>query len=320
MTNRVIQSVITSFEESLRLDHWLANRFDYHSRSAWQKLIRSGTIKVNGSLSKPSKKLVRGDRVNYAIGNINEPDVDASYQILYEGKELLVINKPGNLPCHPAGKFFKHSLWFLLKNIYKDFWIINRLDRETSGIVIIAKSIASARILYDQFESQEIIKKYLVLVEHNGPEYFNVNGCLEMDSTSDVRKKQRLVENNFESINSISICFNKLQERSGLSLYEAVPKTGKLHQIRAALWSLGFPVVGDKIYGMDDHLYLRFISNSLTTEDYQSLKAPRQVLHANKIKFYHPLTKEFMTVTAPLTQDLVNLLMQYDFNINNYVA
>ncbi len=320
MTNRVIQSVITSFEESLRLDHWLANRFNYHSRSEWQKLIRSGTIKVNGLISKPSKKLIRGDQVNYVIGNINEPEVDTSFQILYEDRELLIINKSGNLPCHPAGKFFKHSLWYLLKNIYTEIWIINRLDRETSGLVIIAKSIDVAKRLYCQFESQEIVKNYLVLVEHSGPESIDVNGCLEMDPTSDVRKKQRLVENSSELKNFVSIQFNKLQESHGLSLYEAVPKTGKLHQIRAALCSFGLPVVGDKIYGIDDHLYLRFISNCLTVEDYQSLRAPRQVLHANKIKFYYPLRNEYMMVTAPLTQDLVNLLMQYNFNIDRYVA
>ncbi len=307
-STRHAQVTISQSEEALRLDYWLARRFTYHSRHYWQQEIRRGRVQINSERAKSSRKLCIGDRINYEFPSHPEPAVDPRFEVILEDGDVLVINKPGNLPCHPAGKYFHNTLWQLLKCRLDEFWLVNRLDRETSGVVMVAKTKASARHLSHQFSSRSVKKEYHVLVEGDFPPTLSAEGYLRCDQDSSVRKKQCFDTNGDSSDDYALTHFTLLSKCAGFSLVQAIPKTGKFHQIRATLSSLGFPVVGDKLYGVDDQLYIRQSCGSLEDTDYRALKLKTQALHAAQLTYRHPSTEKRTTVSAEYPPDLRSFL------------
>ena len=183
--------------------------------------------------------------------------VRRDYSILFEDHNLLALNKPGNLPCHPGGRYFAHTLWGLLKSNYPEdsIFFVNRLDRETSGIVLVAKTRVAAENCQRQFIAGTVRKKYRVIVEGDFPGgIIRADGYLFKDERSLIRKKQRFLhrhESKTLLVKAKPCCtlFRLIRKSDGKSLVLAEPVTGRLHQIRATLFSLGYPVTGDKIYG-----------------------------------------------------------------------
>jgi len=303
--------VIAPAEAGFRLDAWLAARFTYHSRNQWQACIRDGAILVNGRTAKTAVTLHKGDTVDYLLPPHDEPPVDTDYRVAHEDAILILIDKPGNLPCHPAGPYFRHSLWHLLHQQLPEFWIINRLDRETSGLVLIARTRESAAELSCQFQEHTVRKEYLVLVEGEFPNAVEAAGYLVADAESLVRKKRRLVNRGEADSDYAETWMERVAAGGGLSLVRALPRTGKRHQIRATLWSLGYPVVGDKIYGCDDAHYLAFVNGSLTPSQRTALRMDRQALHAHGLTIRQCHGQGSLTVTAPLPADFEAILRQH---------
>lgn len=156
---RIVESVIGPEAGGLRLDQFLRTRFTYRSRNEWQEAIRRGELKINGREIRASKILRTGDKLSFNPGKIKEPEVNADWSLIHESERYLVINKPGQLPAHPSGRFFKHTLWYLLREKYGELHIVNRLDRETSGITIAAKDADAAKILSGLFADRQDSKK-----------------------------------------------------------------------------------------------------------------------------------------------------------------
>ena len=125
----------------------LSGRFTYHSRDEWMDFIEFGQLLLNQLPAQPTTILAAGDILEYNMPESPEPSVDTHFSIIFEDGELLAVNKPGNLPCHPAGRYFNHTLWALLKEQFDLPYLslINRLDRETSGIVLLAKNPEAIR-------------------------------------------------------------------------------------------------------------------------------------------------------------------------------
>ena len=137
---RKITSTIEKPNAGMRLDVWLSSRFDYHSRNKWQELIRNEEVIVNNKKARPSKTLAENDVVELKTNEGNEPDSNTNYSIIYEDENLIAVNKPADLPCHPSGAYFHKTLWYLIVNDLKiKVHIVHRLDRETSGVVLMAK-------------------------------------------------------------------------------------------------------------------------------------------------------------------------------------
>lgn len=282
----------------------LAVRFTYHTREAWQHLIAEGALFVNDVQTEdPQHLLCVGDVLRYAFGQRPEPSVDKQYRVLYSDEALMVVDKPGNLPCHPAGRYFKHTLWSLLQEHehLDQPRLVNRLDRETSGIVVVGKTLEATRHLSHQFATHAVEKGYLVIVEGAFPSGLEASGWLTHDEKSIVRKKRCFVreqpkEGASEPCETRFVCVEQCQD---VSVIRAYPRTGCLHQIRATLCSLGFPVVGDKLYGVDDTFFVKFIEDALSDEDKKRLRLTRQALHAETLQFTHPLTGERLSFKAP---------------------
>ena len=307
---------IKPHEAGLKLLDFLTDRFTYKTRNQWQKNIVAGRIRVNRKATISDRILECDDTVEYWPPAQPEPPIDKDFTILYEDEDILTINKSGNLPCHPSGRYFTRTLWYLLKNTKNlDYMgMINRLDRETSGIVLIAKNKEATRCCRRQFERRTVQKHYSVLVEGPFPqEPIHARGTLELTADSKIRKKYKFspISSGDEHATAGKFCetiFKNRERFKEISLISAVLKTGRTHQIRATLNSLGYPVVGDKLYGVDDTIYLRFISDQLIDEDSRRLRMPRQALHAAVLRLEHPTRNTTMTFEAPMPADMLKVI------------
>lgn len=305
---RNISATVEGEAEGRRLDLWLAARFTYRSRNQWQTIIREDKILVNGAVVRSSRVLHAGDVVAF-IPEIEEPAVVMDYSIVYEDEYFFVVNKGGHLPCHPAGPFFRNTLWHDMSQKYGKVFIVNRLDRETSGLMLAAKDSVTASNLSAMLIDGRLKKKYYALVFGNFNRRIEAGGRLVKDTASQVMKKRKFVmESDFKGEPETAETAFTLLEPAAYdgrhSTVLAIPETGRLHQIRATLCSLGFPLLGDKLYGPDDTLYLKISGDLITPEDWVSLVLKRQALHAFYLGFPHPVSGEFIEFEAAIPVDM----------------
>ena len=262
-----------------------------------------------------------------------EPPVDESFAILFEDQAVAVVAKSGNIPCHSGGRYREHTLAHLLAERagFPALHWVNRLDRETSGTVVVAKTAEAASRLGRALIRGRFAKRYLAIVQCGGvqtlphPEsgvWVTVRGALHPARGCGVRKMRLFVSEGDESPAPDSgaaviptgpgqVCetrFRLLDQRGGFALVEAEPVTGRVHQIRATLRAMGLPVVGDKLYGPDPGIYARLCDDAMTEADRASLLLPRQALHAASIAFPHPFTGALIHVEAPLPPDMAGFL------------
>ncbi|MDD5698825.1 MAG: RluA family pseudouridine synthase [Victivallaceae bacterium] len=308
--DRIIETKLNATAAGIPLDRYLAARFTYHSPGKWRELIGAGRILLNGRPGGLGVILQSGDVLTYLPLNIEEPPVDFNYSVIYEDEYLLVINKPGDLPCHPAGPFFKHTLWYHLRRRYGRIHLISRLDRETSGLLLAVRSPRLAGAFNRRTGAVE--KEYRALVFGRFAAALDAAGFLIQDTGSNVRKKRRFV---FAAALppdaavpvTVRTRLEPVSPGNKYSLVRAIPETGRLHQIRASLFSLGFPVVGDKLYGPDDRIYLKIRGGGITAADWDKLVMRRQALHSFRLAFQHPVSREKLEFTASLPEDWVIL-------------
>ncbi|MFZ5774629.1 MAG: RluA family pseudouridine synthase [Thermodesulfobacteriota bacterium] len=295
---------------------YLARRFTYLSRQAWRAELAVGHLLLNDRSGQPDALLAAGDLLVYlpSVAALAEPPVVLDYGVLYEDEHLLVVDKPAPLPCHPGGRFFSHTLWALLRErqgLARPA-LVNRLDRETSGIVLVAKTRGAARSCQEQFLAGAVEKEYLALVEGEAEFWeHEAVGWLAPDPASQVRKKVRFHPLPAKAESGGVACVTALRRlvaRAGLSLLAVMPRTGRCHQIRATLFALGLPVVGDKLYGLDETLFLRFMEDGLTDADRALLRLERQALHAARLCIRHPESGREMEFRSPAPPAFSRLL------------
>ncbi len=323
---RVVESTVTSQAAGLTLLQYLVKRYDYLKEPQWAEQLSAGNLSVNNEVANADTILAANDLIYFQARGLVEQEVSWDIHILAENDDYLIVNKPGNLPCHPAGRFFNHTLWAWLKQLRKlpSIHFVNRLDRETSGLVLVAKTprfaATAAKLLHSL--GVEAYKTYDVLVHGRVPwPEFIASGWLGKDTASEVLKKRRFFpvandgvsdsielpedeeaqpcQTDFVHRGFCSPCPTGggfvLDEAGEFTWLEARLHTGRTHQIRATLCSLGFPVVGDKLYGVDDQIFLRLASGALTDDDFRRLILPNQALHARHLK----LPRLGIDVTVP---------------------
>lgn len=293
---------ISERHRNLRVDQFLAKAFGYLSRSEWQKEIVRGKITYNGAvLVKNDRKTRPGDIIAYSGRDGSEPEVDHDYSILYEDEYLLGVNKPGNLPVHPAGVFYHNTLLtFLQERFGMRLHLLHRLDRETSGVIVLAKDPGVAARMHASFGN--VRKVYLALV-HGVPEHdtFVADMPIDFDSGSMFEHKRIAFAGARETART---GFKRIISFNGYSLLKAMPVTGRQHQIRVHLKHTGYPIVGDKLYGIDERFYAEFIKKGPTEELALQIGFPRSALHSRSILFNHPVIMNKMYLKAPLPPDM----------------
>jgi len=291
----MVRKVQVSKEESgENLIKWLANRFTYHSSKEWYELIQQDKLLVNGQRPSSNYSLVEKDQISYHPDPRPEPEINRDFKILYQDQDLLVIDKPADLPCHPGGIYFHNTLWSLLKESYPQVHFLSRLDRETSGLMMVALNTEGGRYYFDLMKNKGVQKTYKVMVYGPFPDKLTATGYLAKDKESSIRKKRKFTPLPWEEKEAVEADLDKqwahtefqlIESTREYSLVEARLLTGKTHQIRATLSSLGYPVVGDKTYGPDEEIFLRFAGKTMTREDWTELVLTNQALHSYRLQF-----------------------------------
>ncbi len=280
-----------------RLDKFVGERCPELSRTRAQKLINDGYIKVNGRAARTSLRLDAGDEVDVIILHVPPgpllPEA-IPLSVVYEDDDLLVVDKPAGLTVHPAPGHPDHTL---LNAILARFprladigdslrpGIVHRLDRDTSGLMLVAKNRAAQDNLVDQFKNRSITKAYLVLVKGQlTPECGTIEAAIGRDPGN--RKRMAVVSGGSEARTGYRV----VRYLDGYTLLEVTPETGRTHQIRVHLSAIGYPVVGDPVYGV------------------KSPHLSRQFLHASRLGFRLPSTGEYVEFKSELPADLVEAL------------
>ncbi len=296
--------IVDAGEAGERLDLWLARRRPEHSRARWQQLIRAGGVRVNGRPSKPHRRLAAGERVSWT-----EPEPmretpliaeDIPLHILFEDEEMVVLDKPPGLVVHPAPGHESGTLVNALLHHCADLagiggerrpGIVHRLDRDTSGVMVAAKTERAMTALQRQFRARRVRKEYRALVWGCPEPPVGRIETLIGRSPAHRKKMSARVATGRPAVTHYEV----LETYETVSLLALRIETGRTHQIRVHLAHIGHPVVGDPIYGRGRRGAL-------------PLPAGRQMLHAASLAFDHPRTGERLEFVAPMPSDMHALI------------
>ncbi|MBS5981138.1 RluA family pseudouridine synthase [Clostridium butyricum] len=289
-------------DEGLRIDKYLSNIFKDKSRSFIQGLIEKENVKVNSKTLKSNYKLKKADEIEIMIPEPEILSVEAEnipIDIVYEDEDVIVVNKAQGMVVHPAPGNYNGTLVNALLYHCKDLssingvirpGIVHRIDKDTSGILVIAKNDDAHNKLSEQLKDHSMKREYYALIEGR---LKNNDGTI--DKPLGRCKKDRLKIGIIEDGKRAVTHYEVVERYNGYTLVKCVLETGRTHQIRVHMASIGFPLVGDPLYGFKR----------------QKFKLDGQVLHARTLGFIHPRTGEYMEFTSELPQyfcDLINKL------------
>jgi len=261
-------------------------------------LIAAGVVTVNDEPGRPGLKLKHGDLVAYAV-ELKEPAVDTRIILVHEEPAFAVAIKPGQLPSHADGNFIKHTFIHLIQGVLKkvpgEARLVHRLDRETSGLMVVSRDKEAHAHLMRQFAAGTVEKAYTAVVTGRiDRERFEVSGWLGRDPASAISVRHALVPEGTPGAKDSRTEFVVEEVLKDATVVRCIPHTGRTNQIRVHLTSIGHPIVGDKLYG--------------GTEPALLAHCHRQALHAHRISFRHPATGEQMTFESPLPPDIAALV------------
>jgi 23S rRNA pseudouridine1911/1915/1917 synthase len=290
-----------------RADRFIAYKIPRLSRTRVQRILKDHAFDEAGLAVKPNRPLRFGEKITVYKQPPDEPDAPRRFGVLHEDAWLLAVDKPPCLPVHPSARYYKNTLTTLLEERYgKPRPVItHRLDSETSGIVLCAKGIEAERAVKRMFAERKVEKTYLAVVAGAlDPPAGRIEAPLAHDGASAIYVKMGCDDpGGLPSLTE----YRTLEVRGGRSLVELHPRTGRQHQIRAHLAHVGHPVVGDKMYGPDESLFLEYLETGLTEDLARRAGHVRQALHAARLELVHPITKESLRISSPLPEDIVEL-------------
>lgn len=320
-----LQSKVPASMSGKPLSDYLAGRFRYQTKEGWEGLIAQGKVTVNGRKTGPAALLQKGDQVAYSVV-LQEPPVDKNIHVLYEEGTFLVAAKPGLLPSHADGNFIKNTFIYLITQMLRDKgWkgdvrLVHRLDRETSGLMVVAKNRSTNLNLVQQFEEGRVEKEYIAVAAGNiGEKSFEIRGAIGKDPESQISVRQKVVPEGTPYSKPSLTHFENIEVLKDSTLLKCIPKTGRTNQIRVHLDSIGHPLVGDKLYGKTDGEFLEFIRHVKAGGDPAwagHLEAPRHLLHAFKLAFDHPETGRRVAFEAELPPDMRKFIEDQKVNPN----
>jgi 23S rRNA pseudouridine1911/1915/1917 synthase len=318
ISGRVMDLTVQHKLVGVRLDQYLVTLFPDFSRSLIQKAIDAGGVTVHEATAKASHKVRLGDRIRIALPEptheIPVPE-DIPLHVLYEDEFLAVINKPHDMVVHPAKGHWSGTLvnalsfhFGKLSQLNGDYrpGIVHRLDRDTSGVILVAKEEMTHRDLSYQFERRKVYKEYTAITA----------GVLDRDSDYIERRighhphdriKMTVTDDEEDGKEACSF-YETIERFQGYSLCRIQPRTGRTHQIRVHLASIGCPVLADKVYSGRDCLRLSDLLPGVEP-DRDEIIMPRQALHASRIRFFHPRLREYISAEAPLPAEFQNTLV-----------
>lgn len=303
-----IAFVVQPTEAGLRLDRFLMGKLRGLSRNRVTTLIREA---LTGAPAKPGRRVRAGETFVLRYPKKIKTEPGFPLDRVYEDEHLLVVNKPPGQLVHPTRTSVRNTLIDIIRAEYEDEdgvepTLAHRLDRETSGLLVVTKNAGASRRMGFMFLNREVRKTYRAIVMGRPQqESGRIDIPIGSDTDSVVAVKQKT-----DSRHGSPACtaYQVESELSDYSLLKLLPETGRLHQIRVHLSALGHPVLGDKIYGPDEGLYLEFIEKGFTDSMRRILLLERHALHAAGLDFIHPLTGRRISLEVPLPKDMKDFM------------
>ena len=302
---RRLEFLVDSGHKNLRLDIFLSESQQEFSRSRLKKLIEQGRASVNNSPAPAKYKLKTGDEIILSIPASSVSELAAEsipLKILYEDEVMLAVDKPAGMVVHPAPGHGRGTLVNALLNHCSDLsgiggverpGIVHRLDKDTSGVVLVAKNEIAHRTLARQFKNRKIKKTYLALVRGLVK---STSGIIETSVGRHKTNRKKMTADADWGRQAQTRC-EVLETLGHFSYLKVFPKTGRTHQIRVHLASIHHPVLGDKLYG-----------GKITGPH---IKMQRQALHAHRIEIVHPISQQPLVFEAPVPPDIDDYLRTY---------
>ncbi|MBL8768625.1 MAG: RluA family pseudouridine synthase [Planctomycetes bacterium] len=325
--SREVAYSVDPVENGLRLDAFLTRKMRWRSRTSIQSLVKDEQVSLvrRGERTVPTRvaiTVLTGDVLSVTLPKPKRDveyesgtrSTDATLKKLYEDRFFVAVDKPPDVAVHPAGRNLYRTVIGELHKAYRKFddperdivpKLCHRLDLETSGVLLVAKDDAAHRAVSEMFRERETEKDYLAIVYGvpaarrgiiDAPIGEAVGSAVGLKRA--VREDGQPARTGYEVIATVP----------GFALVKIQLFTGRHHQIRVHLASIGHPIVGDKIYGPDEEIFIRYQEDRLTEDDRARLLLPRQALHAHRLKIRHPMKDGFLEITSELPDDLKEFL------------
>jgi 23S rRNA pseudouridine1911/1915/1917 synthase len=296
-----LESRIPAAAAGKELLDYLRERFRYHDREQWRRELTAGRVQLDGHAARGHELLRPGMRLAYERHH-HEPAVDRRYRILHHDDDLVVVDKPAHLPMHADGPFVRNTLVHVLRTDLglPDLQLAHRLDRETSGVCIVAANADVRRSLHDQFVAGTVGKLYHAVVHGRIESNFVVERPIGHAAASAIAIRRSAAPDAHGS-KPARTRFEVLARGPRRTLLACRPETGRTHQIRVHLEAAGHAIVGDKLYGRPDDDYIQFVARMKAGGDVRGAQPgepDRQLLHAAAVTIACPRTGAPRTFTA----------------------
>lgn len=307
--------------DGVRLDLALVQYLHWRSRNSIWRLIKDGHVLLEGRRAKPATKVRQGEVLRIMIPKQPEPAPHVALEnhdveVLSEDRYMIAVNKPAGLAVHPAGRRVHGTLIHFLHTRYRrpedpehDVVprLLHRIDRETSGVVAASLHEGFHSQVARQFEDRKVQKTYLAVV-HGCPE--PDQGLIDLgigpDRESSIRLRLKAYGDG--SGQSALTSYRVVRRNDRFALVELAPRTGRTHQLRVHMAALGCPLVGDKIYGADDSIFLEYLEGQISDASREHLVLERHALHSCRLQFHHPYEDRQMVIAASLPDDMAALV------------
>jgi 23S rRNA pseudouridine1911/1915/1917 synthase len=325
-----LRLVVRGDEDGLRLDHFLSKRCPWRSRTKIEELIEAGRVELSGRASRPARRVRAGETVVVLLPrprreiDLHRSGAPTELRILHEDPWLLAVDKPPDIPVHPGGRLLEDTVITRLHARFRAGGagarsgepgagagsdvvpkLCHRLDLETSGVLLVAKSDEIAAEMGRQLRLRETVKEYLAMVHGVvKDDELLIDAPIGAHPASRVGNRRAVVPGGSPSRTGL-----KVERRfRDFTLVRCRLFTGRRHQIRCHLHYAGHPIVGDKLYGLDEEFFLAYYEGRLDEEMRRRLLLPRQALHAARLVVTHPRTRAPLDLCSELPQDLSRFL------------
>jgi 23S rRNA pseudouridine1911/1915/1917 synthase len=294
----------------MRLDLFVQTQLKRTSRTRTQFIVKRSAFDAGGRRLRNNARVYAEQLVLLWREPWDEVAVPTELPVIYEDPHFFAISKPAGVPVHPTARYHRNTVVKLLAEARgaENFTLAHRLDRETSGVLLLAKSREADRGIKKQLEARVgVDKRYLALTWGVPASQFRVDLPLELDPTSSLRVKMRVAAHGEGLVagTRFRVLAETAHQGRAYAVVQCDLETGRQHQIRVHLAAVGCPVVGDKLYGPDSELFARGADQELTEADKAMLEMERHALHAERLAFNHPISGERIAIVAPVPADLV---------------